>query len=261
MNGLAVVTGASGGIGKEFAEILARDGYDLLLVARSEDRLLEICRDLSERYGIEATALPLDLSCDGVCERIFEATDGKADILINNAGFGDYGMYAECDWNKHEKMIRLNVLALAHLTRLYLPGMIERKKGRILNLASVASFAPGPLMADYYATKSYVLSLTEALAEEIKGTGVTISALCPGPTDTGFAKTAEACGANVFKKSSSDTADRVAALGYRKMMKGKTVIVCGLTFKLAAFFIRLCPRSAVRKIVYAVQKRSAPDKK
>ncbi len=255
----AVVTGASNGIGLELARLLARDGYDLLLVARSEERLKEVSEELNREFGVKAEYLPADLTQADSCERIFEAAGKETDILINNAGFGDYGRFATCDWKKQEKMIELNVLALSHLTHLFLPKMIEKGKGRILNLASVASFEPGPLMSVYYATKAYVLSFTEALASELKKTGVTAHALCPGPTNTGFSKAAGAQKTNVFKESSSASASKVAAYGYRKMMKGKTVIVCGIGFKFLVFAVRILPRSAVRKIVMMIQSKSLEE--
>ncbi len=257
----ALVTGASGGIGLELTRILARDGYDIVAVARSGEKLAVLKDEIGSLYGRKVTVVPADLSEEGSVQTVSDAV-GKAgitvDILVNNAGFGDYGPFAECDWEKQDRMIRLNVLALSHLTRIFLPGMISRGKGRILNVASVASFEPGPLMSVYYSTKAYVLSFTESVSEEIRGTGVTATALCPGPTDTGFAKTANADGANIFKKSSSSDARSVAEYGYRCMMKGKTVAVYGAIFRLALVFVRISPRSLIRRIMLSIQKRSAP---
>lgn len=212
---LAIVTGASGGIGLELSKILAREGHDLLLVARSSDRLLEISQMISSEYGVEVSVMAEDLTDLSSVERIAE--EGKdAEILVNNAGFGDYGPFAECDWDKQQKMIELNILALSKLTRLVLPGMISRGKGRILNLASVASFEPGPLMSVYYASKAFVLSFTEALSVELKGTGVTVTAVCPGPVNTGFSKAANAEDVSVFKQSSGADAVKVAEFAYRR---------------------------------------------
>ncbi len=256
----ALVTGASGGIGLELTRILARNGYDIVAVARGAERLEVLKGELESLYGAGVTVIASDLSADGAARDVCDILAEKGidvDILVNNAGFGDYGPFAECDWDKQDRMIRLNVLALSHLTRLLLPGMLSRGGGRILNTASVASFEPGPLMSVYYATKAYVLSFSEALAEELKGTGVTVTALCPGPTDTGFARTANADGANVFKKSTSSDARTVAYCGYRSMMRGKAVAVCGVSFKIVLFFVKILPRSLVRRAVMSIQKRSA----
>ena len=228
MTDTALITGASGGIGLEMTRILAKEGYDIIAVARRTDMLEKLKGELESLYGRNVTVICSDLSEDGDVRKVFEIADKEGievDILVNNAGFGDYGPFAECDWDKQDRMIRLNVLALSHLTRLFLPGMISRGKGRILNTASVASFEPGPLMSVYYATKAYVLSFSEALTAELKGTGVTVTALCPGPTNTGFAKTANADGANVFKESTSSDARAVAMYGYRCMMKGMKGLV------------------------------------
>lgn len=252
----AVVTGASNGIGLELARLLARDGYDILLVARSEGRLKAITEELIKEFGVRIEYLPADLTEPGSCEKIYETAGEGIEMLINNAGFGDYGRFVDCDWKKQEKMIELNILALSHLTHLFLPKMIENGRGRILNLASVASFEPGPLMSVYYATKAYVLSFTEALSTELKRTGVTAHALCPGPTNTGFSKAAGAQKTNIFKESSSASATKVATYGYRKMLKGKTVIVCGIRFKLLLFAVRILPRSLVRTMVMSIQNRS-----
>ena len=261
MTDTALITGASGGIGLEMTRILAKEGYDIIAVARRTDMLEKLKGELESLYGRNVTVICSDLSEDGDVRKVFEIADKEGievDILVNNAGFGDYGPFAECDWDKQDRMIRLNVLALSHLTRLFLPGMISRGKGRILNTASVASFEPGPLMSVYYATKAYVLSFSEALTAELKGTGVTVTALCPGPTNTGFAKTANADGANVFKESTSSDARAVAMYGYRCMMKGKAVAIHGITFKAMVLLVRIFPRSLVRRIVLSVQRRSAP---
>lgn len=260
MKGTAIVTGASGGIGLEVCRILASEGYGIVAIARSADRLGELGKEISERYGTPFEAFPCDLTEEGAARAVYDRFgDRDVGILVNNAGFGDYGRFAECDLSKQERMIELNVLALTRLTRLFLPGMVSRGSGRILNTASVASFEPGPLMSVYYATKAYVLSLSEALSVELRGTGVTVTALCPGPTDTGFAKAAGADGANLFKRSTSASAAEVADYGVRKMMRGKPVAVFGIVFKVSLFFVRILPRSAVRRIVYGIQRRSAGE--
>jgi uncharacterized protein len=174
----ALVTGASGGIGLEIARVLARE-HDLVLVARSADRLHEVAAELGG-----ARVLAIDLAEPGAVARIVDEVP-DLDVLVNNAGLGDFAPFAEADPAKLDALIALNIGVLTKLTRAYLPGMLDRKRGRILNVASTASFQPGPLMAVYYATKAYVLSLSEALAQETRGTGVTVTALCPGPTASG----------------------------------------------------------------------------
>ena len=254
MGGLAVVTGASGGIGREIAKLLARDGYDLVLAARSAETLAGFSRELTEGYGIRVIPFTADLTHDEERRRLFEETPGDIDILINNAGFGDYGRFSECEWEKQERMIELNDLALTHITHLYLPGMISKGKGRILNVASIAAFEPGPLMSVYYASKAYVLSFSEALSVELKDSGITVTALCPGPVNTGFAKAANAERVKVFRESAGADASKVAEFGYRKMMKGRAVAVHGLTFKAASVVIKILPRPVVRKLVYLIQR-------
>jgi len=248
----ALVTGASGGIGKELSLILARDGYDLVAVARSADTLDALAEQIRSEHGREVRVIPCDLSVPGAAREMCSDV-GDVDILVNNAGFGDYGPFVDCDADKQMRMIDLNVRALTDITRAILPGMVERRRGRILNIASVAAFEPGPLMSVYYATKAYVLSFSEAIQEELRGTGVTVTALCPGPTNTGFASAAGATGTNLFKEAAGADVKKVAAYGYRCMMRGKPVAVCGLTFKFLIFWIRLLPRSATRRLVHYIQ--------
>jgi len=248
----ALVTGASGGIGLELSRILAREGYDLFLVARNGSRLTEISEELSREYGINAVPVPADLSDISACERLYEIT-GPVEVLVNNAGFGDYGEYRLCEWSKQETMIRLNDIALAKISHMYIPDMVSRGSGKILNIASVAAFQPGPLMSVYYASKAFVLSFSQALSEELRGSGVTVSALCPGPVNTGFSTAANCEDVSVFKESSGANAADVAEYGYRSMMRGRPVAVHGLLFKSAVFVERLLPRFAIRRIVHSVQ--------
>ena len=253
MGRLAIVTGATGGIGKQLCRLLAKNGYDLVITGRSEGRLRMLSNELTALQSINVYFLEGDLADAETRQRLFDIVPGVPDILINNAGFGDYGPFAECDWDKQDEMIKVNVLALTHITRHFLPSMVERGYGRILNVASVASFQPGPLMSVYYASKSFVLSFSEALSVELRGTGVTVTALCPGPVNTGFAKTANAEAINVFKESSGADAELVAVYGYKTMMKGKPIAIYGRKFKLLIFFERLMPRSTVRKTLYRIQ--------
>jgi len=249
-NPLALVTGASGGIGHELAQILARHGHDLILVARSADKLAALAERLELDHGIEVRAIAKDLARPEAAAEIHEAlaAEGLAvDILVNNAGLGLLGKFAEIGIEGDVEMLRLNVEAPTMLTRLLLPSMLDRGSGRILNLASTAGFQPGPLMAVYYATKAYVLSFSEALANEVAGTGVTVTALCPGPTETGFSSRAGSEQSRLFKGPTMD-ARTVAGIGYAALMAGKPVVVPGLRNRILAFGVRLAPRRVVTQI-------------
>ncbi len=182
MNRTALITGASNGIGYELAKVHAEKGDNLVLVARRKDRLDELKKELEEIYKISVFTLEKDLSLPGSALEVFnelKSKDLSIDYLVNNAGFGDFGLFAESDWNKQERMINLNIMSLAHLTRLFLPDMIRNGKGKILNLASTAAFQPGPTMSVYFATKAFVLSFSQALNEELREYGITVTALCP----------------------------------------------------------------------------------
>jgi hypothetical protein len=244
-----LITGASGGIGAELAKICASEGHDVILVARSQAALEELAGALSRAHGVKARALPADLSDPAAPQAIFDQVRGtEIEILINNAGFGLRGPYVETDWAVEARMIQVNVVALAHLTKLFLPGMIERGSGRILNVGSTAGFVPGPCMAVYYATKAFVLSFSEALANEVKGTGVTVTDLCPGPTRTGFAAAAGAEATPLFHGSSMSAAD-VAREGYQAMMRGRTVAIAGARNRWLMRGSRLAPRGMVAGMV------------
>jgi short-subunit dehydrogenase len=249
-NPLALVTGASGGIGYELARILARHGYDLVLVARSADKLAALAERLELDHGIQVRAVAKDLARPDAAAEIHEwlAAEGlTVEVLVNNAGMGLLGKFAEIGIEGDVEMLRLNVEAPTLLTRLLLPSMLERGSGRILNLASTAGFQPGPLMAVYYATKAYVLSFSEALANEVAGTGVTVTALAPGPTETGFSSHAGSEQSRLFKGATMD-ARSVAEAGYAALMAGKPVIVPGVRNRLLAFGVRLAPRRVVTQI-------------
>ena len=250
-----LITGASSGIGRQLAHLFGRDGSDLILTARSQDKLHALAEVLQSEYGVEAQVLPLDLSHPDAAQAAFDRlqADGlEVDVLVNNAGFGARGAFAELDLDRQLDMIRLNVTALTHLTRLFLPGMLKRHRGGILNVASTAAFQPGPKMSVYYATKAYVLSLTEGLAEELSETGVAVSCLAPGPTQTRFSSRAGMQDTMLFKQGTMK-AERVAQAGYRGFRAGKTLIVPGLQNKFAAFAIRFLPRAVVRKLVKHLQ--------
>ncbi len=251
----ALITGASFGIGLELARIFAREGHNLVLVARSADKLRQVASELEKAHGIRSLILAVDLTDPGASAYILDQTtraSSAIDILVNNAGFGQYGLFAENDLEECLRQIQLNVTALTHLTRLYLPGMIERKSGRILNVASTAAFQPGPLMAVYFATKAYVLHFSEALANEVSGTGVTVTCLCPGATATEFHKRANATGMRFLRMGSMD-ARTVAEDGYRALMAGKPVVISGVKNWLVAQSVRFSPRRLVTAIARKVQ--------
>ncbi|HUW40465.1 MAG TPA: SDR family oxidoreductase [Rectinemataceae bacterium] len=256
MKETALITGASGGIGYELARIFAREGYDLALVARSGEKLSAIGRELAGDYGAAVETIALDLGAEDAPREIFDrlsAENRPVDILVNNAGFGDFGDFAAADWDKLSSMVQLNCSALMHLTKLFLGPMLERGRGRILNLASTAAFMPGPLMAVYYASKAFVLSFSEAVARELQGSGVTMTALCPGPTRTGFRDAASLQDSGLFKNLKVARAEDVAAYGYRALMKGRKVAIQGAFNKALIFGLRLTPRSLVRNIVLGIQ--------
>ena len=254
--GTAVVTGASSGIGLEIARLLAADRHDLLLVARGEARLQEVAGLLTREFGITATVLASDLATpDGVPHVLDEiARKGlTVDVLVNNAGFGVYGPFAGSDPRETLEMIRVNVVSLTELTRGVLPQMAARRSGRILNVASTAAFAPGPLMAVYYATKAYVLSFSEALANETSGSGVTVTALCPGPTRTAFQGRAGLEGTRLSAGPIVGDARRVARAGYRGMLRGRSVVIPGVMNKVMVQALRISPRRLVTAIARRIQ--------
>ena len=223
----------------------------MILVARSSDKLAEIAKYLSGMYGIRVEAIAADLADPDAPRAIMEEVSSRGlevDVLVNNAGFGEWGLFGRADLAGQLDMIQVNVTALTELTRLALPGMIRRRAGRILNVASTAGFAPGPLLAVYYATKAYVLSFSEAIANELKGTGITVTTLCPGPTRTGFAVRAGTAQTNLFHSPNVMEAAPVAEAGYRGMLRGKVIVIPGLANKLLIQSIRLGPRWLVRSI-------------
>ncbi|MBZ5581093.1 MAG: SDR family oxidoreductase [Acidobacteriia bacterium] len=224
--GTALVTGASTGIGADLARLCAAAGFDPILVARDARRLEELAARLAREYQVNPVVLPADLSDPSAPEAIFHAVPATPDILINNAGFGLRGAFADLDWGRQSAMIQVNVTSLAHLIRLFLPGMLRRSSGRILNVGSTAGFVPGPLMAVYYATKAFVSSFSEALSSEVGGTGVTVTLLCPGPTRTEFKERAGMQKTMLFKGPAMESAD-VAQEGFRAMMAGKRVHIAG----------------------------------
>jgi len=252
----ALVTGASSGIAADLARLFAKDGCDVVLVARSEGKLRELAAALGKELDITARVIAADLSKPNAAQQVVDALGGiTIDTLVNNAGYGVSGPFAETDLEAELEMIQVNVVALTHLTKLLLPGMVARKRGRILNVASTAGFQPGPLMAVYYATKAYVLSFSEALAEELRDSGVMVTALCPGPTDTGFAAASNMESSRLFHLFRPMSAAKVAAYGYHALRRGKRVAVPGLRNRLMAQSLRVSPRTLVTKIVRKMQEK------
>lgn len=255
----ALITGASSGIGYELATLFARDGYGLVLIARDRATLERIGEQLTRDHGVAVRVIAKDLSRANAAAEVYHEMARAAlhiDVLVNNAGFGTYGAFAEADAATELAMLQLNIVALTQLTRLFLKNMLTKGEGRILNVASTAAFQPGPLMAVYYASKAYVLSFSEALANELGDSGVTVSALCPGPTRTGFRRRAQMEDSRLFARGVMDAAT-VAAIGYRGLMQGKTVIIPGLKNRLLAFTVRFAPRRLVSRVVRMLQDKQS----
>jgi short-subunit dehydrogenase len=249
-SGVALITGASMGIGKELARVFAADGHDLVLVARSQDKLRSLGQELERAHGITAHIVPADLTDPSAPASIFASLQSKGlevDYLVNNAGFGAQGAFSTLPLQLQMDILKVNVDALVALTHLGLQGMLARKRGRILNIASIAGFQPGPDMTVYCATKAFVLMFSEGIAEEVKDAGVTVTAHCPGATATNFGETARNATSLYFKLGAAP-ADKVARHAYRSMMRGKVVAIEGLMNWLGAFSVRFIPRALVRKV-------------
>jgi short-subunit dehydrogenase len=250
--GTALITGASSGIGLELARLFARDGYDLVLVARRREKLETLGAELARRHGIRFRAIAADLADPAAGPEIarqLAAAAVEIDVLVNNAGFGGLGAFAKTDLETERRMIQVNITALTALTKLFLPGMLARRRGRILNVGSTAGFAPGPMMAVYYATKAYVISLSEALAEELRGSGVSVTVLCPGATLTEFQTVAHVERTRLFRLPGVVMdAKAVARGGYAGLMRGKRMIVPGVFNRVLLLVIRLSPRGLVVRV-------------
>ncbi len=253
----ALITGASFGIGLELARIFARENHNLVLVARTADKLRLLASELEKEHGTRSLVLATDLTEPGAPAYILDQTKRAGiavDVLVNNAGFGQYGLFAESDLGECLRQIQLNVTTLTHLIHLYLPQMLERNRGGILNVASTAAFQPGPLMAVYFATKAYVLHFSEALSNELRGTGIKVTCLCPGATATEFHKRANATGQRLLKWGAMN-ARTVAEDGYRALEAGKPVVISGFKNWLVAQSVRFGPRRMVTAIARASQER------
>jgi short-subunit dehydrogenase len=254
----ALITGASGGIGYDLAKMAGADGRNLILVARSAEKLNTLAVELRKNNDTEVVTIAVDLSDEKGVNKLLDeiaSQNLKVDILVNNAGFGDFGDFSKADLSKNMEMIRLNIGALTQLTHAIMQQMLGSGKGRIMNVASTAAFLPGPGMAVYYASKAYVLSFSEALSRELKGSGVTVTTLCPGPTDTSFATAAGLGKSLMHRMLPPATSAEVAKAGYKAMMKGKTIEIPGFMNKLTAITPRFTPRSIVRDMIYGIHKK------
>ncbi|MFL5260219.1 MAG: SDR family NAD(P)-dependent oxidoreductase [Hyphomicrobiales bacterium] len=250
--GVVLITGASGGIGEAFAHAVAADGHGLAIAARSEAELSRVREAIETKYRVPVAAFSLDLVERGACDALAEALAERAlvpDILINNAGFGLIGKAARLSRQAQLEMIDLNVRALTDLTLRYLPDMIARRTGGVVNVASIAAFMPGPQMAVYFATKAFVLSFTEALAEEARSTGVTVTSVCPGPVETGFQARAGMKRARALSRINPMSAEEVARAGWAGFKSGKRTVVPGLLNKITAYSTRGAPRRLLLPIL------------
>ena len=252
----ALITGASNGIGLELAKIHASKGDNLVLVARNISKLNQIKTELESQFKISVHIIGKDLSLPNAPQEVYDELKHKnivIDYLINNAGFGDYGFFYETKWEKELQMINLNITALTHFTKLFLQDMVKRRSGKIMNVASTAAFQSGPTMAIYYASKAYVLSFSEAIDNEVSDKGVTVTTLCPGPTETGFLEAAALQDSKLFKGKKIAGAKEVAEYGHKAMMQGKTVAIQGFMNRVMANAVRFIPRALAVKVVRGIQ--------
>jgi len=257
--GTALITGASSGIGRELSTLFARDGFNVVLVARREAVLRSLAAELESRYGITAHVLAEDLRHAAAPADIYSALAEQSipvDVLVNNAGVGTYGEFHETDTGADLDMLRVNVMALTHLTKLFLKDMVARNAGKILNVSSTAAFQPGPMMSVYYASKAYILSMSEALSNELQGTAVTVTALCPGPTPTGFQARAGIAHLRLQRGGviPLNSARKVALQGYKGLMAGRHCVIPGVTNRIVARAARLVSPTVAARIVRALHR-------
>lgn len=252
MTWTTLITGASTGIGYELSKIVARNKHNVVLVSRNKEKLEQLAEELRAEHSVEVTVIPSDLAVAGASHAVVRELEKRGvtiDILVNNAGFGMFGKFAGSELKEIDELLQLNVVALTDLSRLLAPAMVQRKRGKIVNIASTAAFVPGPWMAVYYASKAYVLSLSEALATEMDGTGVTVTVVCPGPTATEFQGRAKMAQSKLFTMVSPMTAYAVAEDTYKGMMAGKTIVIPGTSNQILAGTSRFIPRSVTAKLV------------
>ncbi len=255
----ALITGASSGIGRDLAKCFAGDGWSVILTARRLPELQKLAQELSNQFQVQTLCLAKDLNEPTAPGEIFQELQSKkltVSALVNNAGFGHYGHFANTDITQELKLLQVNIVALTHLTKLFLKSMVAQSHGYILNVGSTAGFQAGPLMAVYYASKAYVVSFTEALANELQDSGVKVSALCPGPTETEFSQVAGLEGTNLFKKMHVMESFAVAKAGFDGLMEGKILVIPGLMNKLTVQSNRISPRKWVTRVVRGVQERN-----
>jgi short-subunit dehydrogenase len=252
----ALITGGSTGIGFELARQFAAHGHDLVLAARNADQLEAAAGKIEGKYGVSVKTFSIDLVDGDAPQRLFDSLTGdgvQVDFLVNNAGFGSGGEFVDTDINRELDMIQVNCSALIHLTKLFLPAMVKRKEGKIMNVASTAAFQAGPGHSIYYASKAFVLSFSEAIAEELHRTGITVTALCPGPTESNFAERAGTNKSRLFTQAKVATAEEVSKFGYHAMLKGQRVAIPGIQNKLMIQAERFVPRILVNKIAHRMQ--------
>lgn len=252
-----LITGASSGIGLELAHLFAQEGYRLVLVARSRGALRELGDDLQSRYNVTVRISPKDLAHPATPAELYQELQEAGivlDVLVNNAGFGAAGSFLQTKWNDEAEMMQVNMVALTALTKLFLP-QIRAREGKILNVASTAAFQPGPFMAVYYASKAYVLSFSEALAEELRGTGVTVTCLCPGPVKTNFQKRAYLQGTAMMTSRLTVDVREVARAAYAGMKQGKRLVIPGWKNRVGVELLRISPREMVTKVVRKLQEK------
>jgi short-subunit dehydrogenase len=255
---LALVTGASSGLGAEFAALFAADGHDIIVVARRRERLEEIARVLKGRYPkVTVHVIEQDLSKAGAGAELFArvSTLGDIDFLVNSAGFATSGAFVENPIAKELELVDLNIRALLEITHLFLPAMVKRGSGRILNVGSTAGFQPGPFMSNYYASKAFVNHFSEGLQEELRGTGVTCTVLAPGATRTEFAAAAGVADSRLFKAGAASAVD-VARAGYQGMLRGRTVVIAGWMNWIMVQAVRVSPRALSRKVTGFLNRRA-----
>jgi short-subunit dehydrogenase len=254
-----LITGATSGIGYELAKIFAKNKFNLFLVSRNAEKLNLIKSDFENNFGIKVIILAKDLSFPQSSMEVYQFAKNNnidVEILVNNSGFGHWGNFFQTEIEKENRMLNLNINALTLMTKYFLPDMVKNKKGKIMNVASVAGFFPGPFMSVYYATKSYVISFSEAIKAELKDSGVTVTTLCPGPTFTEFEKNAELQDSDLFKLLKPASADKVAQYGYKALMAGKGIAIYGILNKCMIFMKRLVPNSVILKVLKKIQGRT-----
>lgn len=258
MNNAALITGASGGIGRDFARVHAQQGGDLVIVARRQQALDELKAELEQAHGVQVVCMAADLTENGVIQRIYDEVKRQnieIEVLINNAGFGGHGKFHERPWEQDQAMIQLNITALCAVTHAFLQDMVARKRGKILNVASTAGLIPGPLQAVYYATKAFVVSFSQAIAEELSDSNITVTALCPGPVKTGFVDRAGLEDVELFKHAASSM--DVANIGYKAMQKGKLIVINDWKLSLMLNWLApLLPRRTVLRMSRKAMEKS-----